>query len=131
MDENCFFCDIRNPEKHEILAENESSYARVDHFPVSPGHAEIVPKRHVISPFDLEQKEILEMFDLLKQTKQSLDKKYHPQGYNIGINEGAAAGQTIPHLHIHIIPRYEGDVPNPRGGIRNIIPGKGDYTKLQ
>jgi diadenosine tetraphosphate (Ap4A) HIT family hydrolase len=67
------------------------------------------------------------MYDLICKTKELIDKKYAPDGYNIGINDGEAAGRTVPHLHIHIIPRYAGDVKNPRGGIRNIIPGKGTY----
>lgn len=125
----CLFCDKDNPEKHRIIFENELFYARWDNFPVNKGHAEIVPKRHIVSFFDLSKEELIEMFDLLKQTKQFIEEKYHPDGYNIGINDGEAAGRTIHHLHIHIIPRYLGDVSNPRGGVRHIIPEKGDYKE--
>ncbi len=125
----CLFCDKDNPKKHRIIFENELFYARWDNFPVNKGHAEIVPKRHIVSRFDLNERELIQMSDLLKRTKQLIEEKYHPDGYNIGMNEGKSAGRTIDHLHIHIIPRYFGDVPNPKGGIRNIIPEKGDYTK--
>ena len=121
----CFFCD----NKTSIILENDLFYARWDDYPVSEGHAEIVPKKHIESLFDLDEKEIKQMFDLLKAVKEIIDKKHNPDGYNIGINEGEAAGRTIHHLHIHIIPRYSGDVLNPRGGVRNIIPDKGDYPK--
>lgn len=125
----CLFCDKDNPEKHRIIFENELFYARWDNFPVTRGHAEIVPKRHIVSLFDLTEEEVIQMVDLLKKTKKLIDEKYHPDGYNTGNNEGEAAGRTIHHLHFHIIPRYFGDVPNPRGGIRNIIPEKGDYKE--
>lgn len=125
----CLFCDRDNFKEHRIIFENELFYARWDNFPISKGHAEIVPKKHIISFFDLSKEELIQMFDLLKRTKQLIEEKYRPDGYNIGINEGKAAGRTINHLHIHIIPRYFGDVFNPIGGVRNIIPEKGDYTR--
>jgi diadenosine tetraphosphate (Ap4A) HIT family hydrolase len=87
----------------------------------------VIPKRHVRSFFDLTVAEQLDALNLLQRAKQDLDQQYAPQGYNIGINDGPAAGQTIPHLHIHLIPRYSGDRPDPRGGVRWIIPEKADY----
>jgi len=111
------------------MLENDLFYARWDNFPVSRGHAEIVPHRHVESFFELTEEECEAMFELLKSMKEVIQVRYRPDGFNIGINEGRAAGRTIDHLHIHLIPRYVGDVENPVGGIRNIIPGKGDYLK--
>lgn len=127
IDKDCLFCDKDNPKKHRLILENELFYSRWDNYPVSKGHAEIVPKKHIESFFALTQKELIQMYDLIKRTKRLIDEKYHPEAYNIGINEGKAAGRTINHLHIHIIPRYKGDVENPRGGVRHIIPEKGDY----
>lgn len=98
-----------------------------DAYPVSPGHTLIIPKRHVGSFFELSGDERSELLALLDAAKSNLEQEFKPQAYNIGINDGAAAGQTIPHLHIHLIPRYEGDRPDPRGGVRWIIPEKADY----
>lgn len=127
MPEKCLFCDKDNPKRHRLILENDLFYSRWDNFPVSDGHIEVVPKRHLESFFDLTPEELEQMHDLVKRTKKVIDAQYHPDAYNIGINEGEAAGRTIHHLHIHLIPRYTGDVANPRGGVRNIIPGKGDY----
>jgi diadenosine tetraphosphate (Ap4A) HIT family hydrolase len=98
-----------------------------DAFPISPGHTLIIPKRHIGSFFDLEADERAELLALLCQAKVVADKEFSPQGYNIGINDGAAAGQTVPHLHLHLIPRFEGDLPDPRGGVRWVIPEKAKY----
>lgn len=123
----CLFCDRDNKEKHHIVAENDLFFARFDNFPVSAGHIQIIPKRHVISFFDLSEAEIISMYDLVKITKEIVEKEFKPDGYNIGLNEGRAAGRSIDHFHFHIIPRYTGDVANPRGGIRHIIEGEGNY----
>ncbi len=123
---NCIFCDF-NSGKHKVILENKTFYARWDNYPVNKGHAEIVPKKHVESFFELSDKDIFQMFELLKEVKKVIDKKFKPDAYNIGINDGEEAGRTINHVHIHVIPRYKGDVKNPKGGIRNIIPGKGNY----
>ena len=123
----CLFCDFPNPERNTIIVETELAYARWGNFPASEGHAEVVPKRHVESYFDLTDDELLAIYGLAKQVKEIVDAKYHPDAYNVGVNDGEAAGRTIHHCHIHLIPRYAGDVENPRGGIRHIIPGKGDY----
>lgn len=98
-----------------------------DGFPVSPGHALIIPRRHVVSFFDLTQDERQDMFNMVDEVKRILDDRFHPDGYNIGVNIGEAAGQSIFHVHLHLIPRYSGDVPNPRGGVRGVIPHKQSY----
>lgn len=120
---DCPFC---NPD--DILLENDLAFAKYDLYPVSPGHVLVVPKRHTASWFDLTAEEQTAMFVLANQAKKLLDERYAPAGYNLGINCGEAAGQTIMHVHLHIIPRYIGDVPNPRGGIRAVIAAKQDYT---
>jgi len=100
--------------------ENELAIAIYDNFPVNKGHVLIIPKRHYASYFDATQDEITAFNDLAKKVKELLDNNLRPDGYNIGVNIGEAAGQTIFHLHIHVIPRYSGDVDNPRGGIRKL-----------
>ena len=122
----CLFCDKDN-QKFKLVAENDFCVARWDEFPVSKGHALIIPKKHILSFFDLKNEEVLQLFSLLCETKDIIQKEYNPDGFNIGVNDGEAAGRTIHHLHIHLIPRYRGDVEKPRGGIRHIIPGKGSY----
>lgn len=114
----------------KIIAQNNTFFAIYDEFPVSDGHVLLIPKRHVESFFDITKKELDDLFELIKKVREIVDRKFNPDGYNIGINEGRAAGRTIDHLHIHVIPRYKGDVENPVGGVRNVIPGKGDYLKL-
>jgi len=99
----------------------------LDGYPVSNGHTLLIPKRHVGSFFELEKKEREDILSLLDVAKTRLDADYAPDGYNICINDGPAAGQTVPHLHIHLIPRYEGDQDDPRGGVRWIFPEKADY----
>ena len=111
----------------EKITENEYSFAVYDKYPVTEGHTLVVPKQEIADLFELSQEEYLACFKLVKQVRKILIDVDQPQGFNIGVNNSPVAGQTIPHAHIHIIPRYEGDVDNPRGGIRNIIPGKGDY----
>ncbi len=98
-----------------------------DGFPVSDGHALLVPRRHVDSWFNADSAEQAALLAGIDRLRKAIESKYSPDGYNIGVNSGAAAGQTVPHVHVHIIPRYEGDVSDPRGGIRWIIPGKADY----
>lgn len=122
--ESCIFCNWQDSDERVILAQNDVAYARLDNFPVSPGHALIVPKRHVVSFFDLTRAEALAIVELMHEVRhmsRSGLATLWPDGYNIGINEGEAAGRTVHHMHLHIIPRYKGDVPNPSGGIRNIL----------
>lgn len=124
MKDNCPFCAL----SHErIVLSNRHGCVIRDGFPVSPGHTLIIPVRHVGSFFDLDGDERNALLLLLDESKRRLDKELNPAGYNIGINDGAAAGQTIPHLHIHLIPRYSGDNAEPRGGVRWILPEKADY----
>jgi diadenosine tetraphosphate (Ap4A) HIT family hydrolase len=106
------------------IVENASFFAMYDDFPVSLGHTLIVPRAHVSSLFDLQSMELVDCYALLAIAKRLLDEKHNPDGYNIGINEGPLAGQTIPHLHIHLIPRYRGDVDDPIGGVRNVVPSE-------
>jgi diadenosine tetraphosphate (Ap4A) HIT family hydrolase len=120
---NCPFCE-RN---HSILTETKLSFAIFDNFPVSRGHTLVIHKRHVATVWELTGDEYTDIFDLVTQVKDIIQNEFSLQGLNIGINCGEAAGQTVFHAHIHVIPRYTGDVPNPCGGVRNIIPGKGDY----
>jgi diadenosine tetraphosphate (Ap4A) HIT family hydrolase len=124
MRSNCPFCE---PDSTEKLFDNSSAYAVNDRFPVSQGHMLVIPHRHVADYFELTKEEIAAVHELLKRCREHLDRVYHPDGYNIGVNVGAVAGQTIFHVHIHVIPRYRGDHPAPRGGIRHVIPGKGNY----
>ena len=111
----------------EKIIENENAFAIYDAFPVSKGHVLVIPKRVVAEIFDLNNEEYSSCFNLVKDVKKILEEKFKPDGFNIGINNGEKAGQTIFHAHIHVIPRYSGDVDNPRGGVRHVIPGKGDY----
>lgn len=122
MSSPCPFCSPETP-----VLENTFSYARYDAFPVSPGHLLIISRRHTASWFDLTPEEQDAMLALLRAGKSLLDTTYHPGGYNIGINCGVVAGQTIPHVHLHFIPRYPGDTPSPRGGVRGVIPEKQNY----
>ena len=98
-----------------------------DGYPVSPGHSLIVPKRHTGSFFTLSEQERQALLVLLDQAKAAAEAELRPDGYNIGINDGPAAGQTVPHLHIHLIPRFKGDQADPRGGVRWVVPEKADY----
>ena len=98
-----------------------------DGYPVSPGHTLIIPKRHVSSLFELSAEEFAALHPVLQSAKTEIDHEFSPESYNIGVNDGPAAGQTVLHLHIHLIPRYGGDVPDPRGGVRWIFPDKADY----
>jgi diadenosine tetraphosphate (Ap4A) HIT family hydrolase len=120
----CLFCSVP---PDEIVIDGPVAMARRDTHPVSPGHTLIIPKRHVASFFETTEKERLAMMSLLDQAKAILDERHQPDGYNIGINGGEAAGQTVMHLHIHLIPRYQGDKPDPRGGVRWVLPEKAAY----
>lgn len=120
----CPFCTL--PAGRIVMADHLAVVIR-DGFPVSPGHTLILPKRHVGSFFDITEEERRAMLALLDAAKAGLDAEYHPDGYNVGINDGPAAGQTVPHSHIHLIPRIGGDRDDPRGGIRWILPEKAQY----
>ncbi|MDD3111783.1 MAG: HIT family protein, partial [Methanofollis liminatans] len=100
---------------------------RFDAFPVTQGHILIIPFRHLSSFFDATDEERTALFDLVARCREIVAERYRPDGWNIGVNVGPAAGQTVPHLHVHLIPRYGGDVPDPRGGVRGVIPEKQKY----
>lgn len=123
---NCPFCNLDIP---RIILANEHAIAFYDGFPVTPGHSLIIPKRHIGSFFEVTGEERAAMLDLLAEVRQLLLVERNPDGFNIGINDGAAAGQTVMHLHIHLIPRYAGDTKDPRGGVRWIMPEKAPYWK--
>ena len=119
----CVFC---KPQR-EILAENDAALAVFDSYPVSPGHALVVPRRHVATIWDLEPAEYDLCFRLVRELQPILAARFKPDGFNVGANCGEAAGQSVWHAHIHVIPRYRGDTPNPKGGVRHVIPLKGNY----
>ena len=126
--ESCFFCPMP-PER--AVAKNELAYAIRDGFPVTPLHMLVIPRRHVSDYFGLNQDEVLACHDLINRLREMvLSEDTSVVGFNLGVNIGATAGQTIFHCHFHLIPRRSGDVENPRGGIRNVIPGKGDYSVM-
>lgn len=114
---SCIFCEY---DKEEYIAENDLCFAIFDKFPVNEGHTLIIPKRHFQNYFDATKEEIAAMYDLSQEVKKIIDDKYRPDGYNVGVNVNHEGGQTIMHLHMHIIPRYKGDIEDPRGGIRRI-----------
>jgi diadenosine tetraphosphate (Ap4A) HIT family hydrolase len=124
MTGTCLFCTLS---AERIVLANELAVVIRDSFPVSPGHTLIIPKRHVVSFFDITGDERQAILALLDSAKLGLDAAFHPDGYNIGINDGEAAGQTVAHVHLHLIPRYAGDMEDPRGGVRWIFPQKAKY----
>ena len=123
----CIFCKIR---KEEQQFENQLAYSSIDSYPVSEFHSLIVPKRHVETYFELTKEEFQACNDLILKTKEKILKQDScVKGFNIGINVGKSAGQSIIHCHIHLIPRREGDVENPQGGVRSVIPNKQHYKR--
>ena len=120
----CPFCTLP---VDRVIDSNEFGLAIRDGFPVSLGHTLIIPRRHIGSWFDISPEEQVSLMELLDKAKKVLDEEFHPNGYNIGINDGSVAGQTVPHLHIHLIPRYKGDQADSRGGVRWVIPEKAKY----
>jgi diadenosine tetraphosphate (Ap4A) HIT family hydrolase len=124
----CLFCNIQTNERTRIIAENELAYVIRDGFPVTSGHTLFIPKRHAVDYFELVQSEVNAINALMHEQKRLLTLDDPSiQGFNIGMNCGEVAGQTIFHCHVHLIPRRKGDVENPRGGVRHIIAGKGFY----
>ena len=121
---HCAFCSLPAA---RVIDENATAIVIRDGYPVSPGHTLLIPKRHTGSFFDLSEQERSGLLALLDRAKLVLDEEFQPQGYNIGVNDGAAAGQTVPHLHVHLIPRFDGDLPDPRGGVRWVLPDKAKY----
>ena len=124
-DEDCLFCNIPPV---RIVLENELAYAVRDGYPVTEMHSLIIPKRHIQDYFDLTTEELIACDQLIRSLKDEISNSDNSvNGFNIGMNSGETAGQTIFHCHIHLIPRRTGDVDNPRGGVRNVIPGMGNY----
>jgi diadenosine tetraphosphate (Ap4A) HIT family hydrolase len=123
---DCPFCNLN--ETRQLFA-NGLAFVIADGFPVTRGHCLVVPKRHFRSLFEATPEERSALWELVEQTRQYLLNEYSPDGFNIGINDGPAAGQTVMHLHIHLIPRYVGDADDPRGGVRWIMPDKAPYWK--
>nr|MDT0660927.1 HIT family protein [Micromonospora sp. DSM 115978] len=119
---DCLFCRQDDARLNRISHQNATCFARLDNFPASEGHTEIVPKRHVESFFELTPEELKDAYALILTVRVDLSRRFQPQGYTIGINEGRAAGRSVDHLHIHVIPRWFGDVEDPAGGIRQILP---------
>lgn len=126
-EEDCRFCVKKKPGRR-LIADNEFGFAAYDRHPASEGHFLVIPYRHFASYFDINDDELVALWGLVKQGKEAVDKEFNPDGYNVGINVGTAAGQSIHHLHIHVIPRYTGDVENPKGGVRGVIPNKKLYS---
>jgi diadenosine tetraphosphate (Ap4A) HIT family hydrolase len=120
----CPFC---SPDNRDIITKNTLWYARWDKYPVTKGHLLVIPFRHVQDCFDLTKDERMVLWEMLESCKQILDRKFAPDGYNIGVNIGCPAGQSVMHCHIHVIPRYKGDTEHPRGGVRGVIPDKRRY----
>jgi diadenosine tetraphosphate (Ap4A) HIT family hydrolase len=120
----CPFCNLA---EDRIWLQTDSAIAFLDNFPVSPGHTLVAPGDHVGALMELPENDLNEIWSLVAHVRKLLLEKYKPDGFNIGINEGKAAGQTVAHAHIHIIPRFNGDVPDPRGGVRWVIPDKAKY----
>jgi len=120
----CPFC---NPVADEIVAKNDLCYARWDGYPVSTGHLLVIPFRHVADYFSLTAEEKHAVLALVDECKEVIEENLSPAGYNIGFNVGTAAGQTVMHCHCHVIPRYVGDVRDPKGGVRGVVPGKRGY----
>lgn len=120
----CLFCTPRG-----VTAQNRLAYATRDSYPVSPGHTLVIPLRHCRDFFDLTPDEMAACMELLVAERRTLDRELEPDGYNVGVNVGRPAGQSIFHVHIHLIPRYTGDHPNPQGGVRQVIAWKADYPR--
>ena len=109
-----------------VWLESTHGVALWDGFPVSEGHALVVPRRHVASVFDLPPAELASLWEFVGRVREELTNRFPVEAFNIGLNDGPLAGQTVPHAHIHVIPRRQGDVSDPRGGIRWVIPPKAD-----
>ncbi|WP_455539442.1 HIT family protein [Terrisporobacter sp.] len=120
---SCIFCEIK-----DYVLENELAYAIFDKFPATKGHMLFIPKRHVANFFDITKEEREAIFDLVNEGKKMLDEKYNPDGYNVGVNINKSGGQTVFHVHVHLMPRFKGDVVDPTGGVRGAIPKYMKYS---
>jgi diadenosine tetraphosphate (Ap4A) HIT family hydrolase len=130
--DTCLFCDIQRLNRPRIVAENELAYVTRDAFPVTDHHTLIIPKRHVLDYFGLTREELLAINDLLLNERVTIDAlDPSVEGYNVGMNCGEAAGQSVWHCHVHLIPRRRGDVEHPKGGVRHVIPWRGNYSATE
>lgn len=120
----CPFCTV---DAEHIVVQNELALALLDAFPVTPGHTLVVPRRHIADYFALSPEEQAGVWELVNQVRERLAMDSEPDGYNLGVNVGSAAGQTVGHAHVHVIPRHDGDREDPRGGIRWIFPERAPY----
>jgi len=132
MNENCPFCSLMYGSDQQMddrmIGYNDEFIAIRDGYPVTPGHTLLIPRRHIETPFEFFGDEMLALSRIMRQQKRIIQAEDSSvEGFNIGFNAGTAAGQTVPHAHCHLIPRRKGDVEDPIGGIRNVIPGKGNY----
>ena len=127
MDAPCPLCAAAG--RSDTLAANDHAVAVFDAYPVSPGHTLILARRHVAQLFELSLDEQIALWSLLQAVKAAIESHHSPAGYNIGLNVGTAAGQTVAHVHLHVIPRYTGDVDDPTGGVRLVIPQRGNYRR--
>lgn len=125
--EGCPFCELERP----AIAESPLAFAFSDAYPVSPGHALVVPRRHVATYFDCSPEEKADLWALVERVRDLLSSARQPSGFNVGFNAGPSAGQTVMHAHVHVIPRYDGDVADPRGGVRHAIVGRGYYDPVK
>jgi len=123
MKKNCPFCVV----DRELLLESELCFAIYDKYPVNPGHVLVISKRHVSDYFDLSGEELEAIWMMVAEVRDFLSAESDPDGYNVGFNVGVKAGQTIDHVHIHVIPRFVGDMEDPTGGVRHVIPERGRY----
>src|SRR5436305_284136 len=123
--ESCPFCAIADERVVEAV---DDAFAILDAYPVSPGHTLVIVRRHVADIFEIGKEELAAVVRLIQSARRRIDGEFQPAGYNVGVNIGRASGQTIAHAHFHVIPRYLGDTPDPTGGVRNVIHGKGRYT---
>jgi len=123
---DCIFCHTAG---EKLVVENDLAQAVLDTYPVSPGHTLIVPRRHAATIWDLTDEEYAACFELVRQARAIIQARHAPDAFNVGANCGEAAGQSVWHAHIHLIPRYKGDVENPRGGVRNVVPHKAHYVR--
>ena len=120
----CIFCQA---DEKEIILQNALCYAIWDRYPVNPGHTLVIPFRHYGNAFESTPGEAGALFELIQKSRNLIESRYRPDGYNVGVNVGPSAGQSIPHVHVHVIPRYTGDTDHPGGGIRRVIPGRRSY----
>lgn len=121
---DCLFCD-----PSRAILQNDHAFVRFDDFPVNPGHCLIIPFRHFASFFDATAEERAAIFSIIDEARALVDERHGPGGYNIGVNVGPIAGQSVMHLHVHLIPCYAGDVENPKGGVRGVIPSRQKYPR--